>query len=135
MGPDYNLKEKRISHPFNKPSKKVRASLFYKVSLRFRQKAIHLVQTAMPGDSLWWMRLYDKRFSLPQVVTKAYFFPNSRIKNPSNAKKSHFAHYHQVICKQYCKGFYVTIQISNSITLSNGVCHHSLGSQHRKHEK
>lgn len=69
MAPDCNLRQRRISHSFNKPSEKIRAGLSYKVSLRFRQRAIqHLVQTAAPGDSLWWMPPYvwqEKVFTSP----------------------------------------------------------------------
>lgn len=57
MAPDYNVREKRISHSFNKPSEKGQV-YFYKVSLRFRQRAIQPA-TSCTNSNAWRLSRVD----------------------------------------------------------------------------
>lgn len=52
-------------------------------------RSLPYIQSKMPGDSVGWMPLYDKRrLSLPQMINKARFFLPAGKKNPSRERKS-----------------------------------------------
>lgn len=68
MAPDYSLREKRISHSLNKPSKKEDFFLFYKVSLIFRQRVIQPATPCTKSDA-WRLSTVDDTVRQEKVFT------------------------------------------------------------------
>lgn len=134
------LREKMISHPFNKPSKKLRLGFCCKVSLRFTRRVVQLATPCTDCSACWLCRVDATKegFQFPRLWTLWIRYEEQDSASRTNKQKSRkrsLPYYHQVFGNNNnYRGFHITIQISKGTTEPRTASYPSLNNEHRKHE-